>query len=113
MPEHIKYTKLNTESKRFQNTIKMICYRAETSFANLLAVHFKKDANEKRALAKSLIGSIADILPDYTNNILNIKIYSQANSRMNHAIEKILPLLNECETVYPGTNLVVNYQIAT
>ena len=113
MPEHIKYTKLNTESKRFQNTIKMICYRAETSFANLLAVNFKKDANEKRALAKSLINSTADIFPDYTNNKLNIKIYSQANPRMNHAIEKIIPLLNECETVYPGTNLVLNFQIAT
>lgn len=113
MPGHIKYTKLNSESKRFQNTVKMICYRAETSFANLLAVNFKKDANEKRALAKSLINSTADILPDYANNKLTIKIYSQANQRMNHAIEKIIPQLNECETVYPGTNLVLNYQIAT
>jgi len=113
MPEHIKYTKLNIESKRFQNTIKMICYRAETSFANLLAVNFKKDTNEKRALAKSLINSTADILPDYTNNKLNIIIYSQANPRMNHAIEKLIPLLNESETVYTGTNLILNYQIAT
>jgi len=113
MPENIRYTKLNTESKRFQNTIKMICYRAETSFANLLAVNFKKETNEKRALAKSLINSTADILPDYTNNKLNINIYSQANPRMNHAIEKIIPLLNECETVYPGTKLVLNYQITT
>jgi len=113
MPEHIRYTKLNIESKHFQNIIKIICYRAETSFANLLAVNFKKDTNEKRALAKSLINSTADILPDYTNNKLNIKIYSQANPRMNHAIEKIIPLLNDCETVYPGTNLVLNFQIAT
>lgn len=113
MPEHIKYTKLNIESKRFQNTIKMICYRAETSFANQLALNFKKDANEKRALAKSLINSTTDILPDYANNKLNINIYSQANPRMNLAIEKLIPLLNECETVYPGTNLILNYQIAT
>lgn len=113
MPENIKYTKLNIESKRFQNTIKMICYRAETSFANLLAVNFKKDINEKRALAKSLINSTADILPDYKNNMLIIKIYGQANPRMNHALEMIIPLLNECETLYPGTNLVLNFQIAT
>jgi hypothetical protein len=32
---------------------------------------------------------------------------------MNHAIEKLIPLLNESETVYPGTNLILNYQIAT
>jgi hypothetical protein len=91
----------------------MICYRAETSFANLLAVNFKKDINEKRALAKSLINSTADILPDYKNNMLIIKIYGQANPRMNHALEMIIPLLNECETLYPGTNLVLNFQIAT
>lgn len=113
MPEHIRYTKLNIESKHFQNIIKMICYRAETSFANRLGVNFKKDANEKRALAKSLINSTADILPDYTQNKLTIKIYSQANPRMNLAIEKLIPLLNECETDYPGTNLVLNFQIAT
>ena len=113
MPEHIRYTKLNIESKHFQNIIKIICYRAETSFANLLAVNFKKGTNEKRALAKSLINSTADILPDYTNNKLNVKVYSQANPRMNHTIEKIIHLLNECETVYPGTNLVLHFQIAT
>ena len=32
MPEHLRYTKLHMESKRFLNIIKMICYRAETSF---------------------------------------------------------------------------------
>ena len=37
MPNHLRYTKLNIESKRFLNVIKMICYRAETSFANVLA----------------------------------------------------------------------------
>lgn len=113
MPEHIRYTKLNIESKHFQNIIKIICYRAETSFANLLAVNFKKGSNEKRALAKSLINSTADILPDYTNNKLNVKVYSQANPRMNHTIEKIIHLLNESETVYPGTNLVLNSELQT
>ena len=45
MPEHIKYNKLNIESKRFQNIIKMICYRAETSMANLLSNSFNKGSN--------------------------------------------------------------------
>jgi hypothetical protein len=113
MPDHIKYTKLNTESKRFQNIIKMICYRAETSCANLLSPNFKKSANEKRALVKSLINSSADVIPDYQNNRLTVKIYTQANQRMNFAIEQVIQLLNESETIYPGTNLVLNYKIAT
>lgn len=113
MEEQIRYNKLHTESKRFQNMIKMICYRAETSFANLLSNEFKKSLNEKRALVKSIIFSHGDILPDYANNTLTVSIYSQANPRMNHAIEKILELLNQTETRYPGTNLVLNYKIAT
>ena len=113
MPDNIKYNKLNLESKRFQNIIKMICYRAETSCANLLSADFKKSINEKRALVKSIINSHADIIPDYQNNQLTIKIYTQANPRMNLAIENAIQLLNETQTKYPGTNLVLNYKIAT
>lgn len=113
MPENIRYNKLNTESKRFQNILKMICYRAETSCANLLSKDFKKSINEKRALVKSIINSHADIIPDYSTNQLTIKIYSQANPRMNLAIEKVMETLNETETKYPGTNLVLNYKITT
>jgi hypothetical protein len=113
MPDDIKYNKLNIESKRFQNIIKMICYRAETSCANLLSENFKKSINEKRTVVKCIINSTADIVPDYENNKLNINIYSQANPRLNRSIEKAINLLNETETKYPGTNLVLNYKIAT
>ena len=71
MPDDIRYNKLNMESKRFLNIIKMICYRAETACANLLSSGYAK-----RALVKSIIKSHADILPDYQNNQLLIKIYT-------------------------------------
>lgn len=113
MAEEIRYNKLHTESKRFQNIIKMICYRAETSCATLLSTGFKKSVNEKRALVKSIIGSHGDILPDYSNNTLTVKIYSQPTPRTNQALETAIDLLNQTETKYPGTNLVLNYEIAT
>ncbi|MCF6357847.1 MAG: hypothetical protein L3J54_08580 [Draconibacterium sp.] len=77
MPENVKYNKLNLESKRFQNIIKMICFRAETSFANLLSKYYNKSINEKRAIVKSIINSHADIIPDYQNNKLIVRLYSQ------------------------------------
>ncbi len=113
MPDNIKYNKLNIESKRFQNIIKMICYRAETSCANLLSANFNKSINEKRAVVKSIINSTADIVPDYKNNQLNINIYSQASPRMNRTIENIIETVNATETKYPGTNLMLNFKIAT
>jgi Transposase protein len=113
MPDNIKYNKLNLESKRFQNIIKIICYRAETSFANLLSGNYKKSINEKRTLVKSIINSHADIVPDYQNNTLTVKLYSQSSPRMNDAIKNICNLLNQTKTQYPGTDLILNYKIAT
>ncbi|NLB26979.1 MAG: hypothetical protein GX820_09850, partial [Bacteroidales bacterium] len=54
MPEHTRYNKLKTESKHLQNIIKIICYRAETTIANLLAANYRKSSNEIRALVKSI-----------------------------------------------------------
>ena len=113
MPDNVKYSKLDIESKCFQNIIKMICYRAETSFANLLSTNFNKSINEKRAVVKSIINSNADIIPDYQKNILTVKLYCQANPRMNNALKKAIPILNESEIKYPGTDMVLFYEIAT
>ena len=113
MPENVKYNKLNIESKRLQNIIKMICFRAETSFANLLSNYYNKSINEKRALVKSIINSHADIIPDYNNNHLVVRLYSQATPRMNDAIQNICKLLNDTKIKYPGTQLTMVYEIAT
>jgi predicted DNA-binding ribbon-helix-helix protein len=113
MPEHLRYTKLTIESKRFLNIIKMICYRAETSCANLLADHYRKHNNEKRALVKSIINTNGDLVADYENKTLIIKLYTQSNPRMNYAITKLCNLLNKTETLFPETELKMKYELAT
>ncbi|MDT9257694.1 MAG: hypothetical protein P5686_26410, partial [Limnospira sp. PMC 1254.20] len=67
-----RYNKLHTESKLFLNVIKMICYRAETSFANQLANHYTstKHINEKRSLAKSIIHTPCNMYVDQQNQTL-------------------------------------------
>jgi hypothetical protein len=113
MPEALRYNKLKTESKHLQNIIKMICYRAETAFANMLAAEYKKKTNEIRALVKSILFSMADIIPDYEKNTLSVKLYSLATPRDNLALEKICLLLNDTETVFPSTNLKLIFKMAT
>jgi len=105
MPEALRYNKLKTESKHLQNIIKMICYRAEAAFANMLAAEYKKKTNEIRALVKSILFSMADIIPDYQKKTLSVKLWSLAAPRDNLTLEKICALLNETETVFPGTEL--------
>ncbi len=113
MPDDIRYNRLHVESKHFQNTIKMICYRAESSFANILNSYYKRYNQEKRSFIKTIINSYADILPDYDNNTLSVSMYSLSSPRMNEALSKVCSLLNDTETLYPGTNLMLKYEIAT
>lgn len=113
MPENERYNKLKTESKHLQNIIKMICYRAETSFANMLAINYKKKTNEIRALVKSIIFTKVDSMPDYKNNTLTITLYALSTQRDNNAIENICQILNDTETIFPGTDLKLVYKTAT
>jgi hypothetical protein len=113
MADDKKYNKLQTESKYFMNIIKMICYRAETAFANHISKYYRKDTDEKRALVKSIIWQPCDIFADYAKNTLSIGLYTLASPRMNKTLNDVCILLNETETVYPGTNLVMIFKIQT
>lgn len=113
MPAENRYTKLDQESKHLQNIVKMICYRAETAFASLLAPHFSRSRDEIRALVKSVIMQAIDLQPDYKNGKLEITLYPLANRRSNQAVGKIIDTLNQTKTKYPGTDLVLFYKIAT
>ena len=105
MPETQRYNKLKKESKLFINIIKMIVYRAETALVNLIAPYYKNVEKDGRMLIKGLLQTNADILPDYVNNTLTIKIHSLANTRANKAVDSLCALLNETETNFPVTNL--------
>lgn len=113
MEEKNRYNKLDLESKLFQNIIKMICYRAETNFAILLSANYKKKTSEMRALTKSLINTKSNIILNETDKTLTIELYSLANNRDNTAAKRICKILNDSETVFPGTNLRLFYKIAT
>lgn len=110
MASESRYNKLHAESKLFMNIIKMICYRAETTFANILQEYLPRGADEKRMLVKQIINTAADLLPDYENKKLVIVLHSLSAPRFNVAIEKIIPLLNDTQTIFPGTDLVLVFK---
>lgn len=113
MPEDEKYTKLDMEGKLFQNIIKMICYRSETTVALLLKGEIYTKQEEIRSLVKSIIKSRGDILPDYEQETLTIKLYTLSAPRDNRALEKLCELLTDSQTLYPGTELRLIYKLAT
>ena len=113
MPESIRYNRLNKEAKALQNTIKMICYRAETALARLLAPHYKRANHEIRALIKTIINTPINMVVDRKNELLRITLFPLANQRSNDAVGKICDTINDTNTIYPGTNLKLSFKIAT
>jgi hypothetical protein len=113
MPESIRYNRLNKESKALQNIIKMICYRAETALARLLAPHYKRANQEIRALIKSVIYTPANMEVDPKQELLTLTLYPLANLRSNEAVSKICDTVNATNPIYPGTNLRLFFKTTT
>jgi len=112
MPENQRYTKLHQESKYLMNIIKMICYRAETALANKLAPHFSRAENEIRMLVKAITHLSIDLMPDKENSLLNITLYPLSNIRSQNALAGIIDEVNATNTVFPGTNLKMKFNLA-
>lgn len=110
MSPETKFNKLKTESKLFMNTIRMITYRAETAVANILAPCYKKSENEIRMLVKEIIASDADMIPDEKDKILVIRLHSLSTPRANEAAKELCSILNESESLYPGTDWRLVYK---
>ncbi len=110
MSDDERYNKLKTESNLFINTIKMIAYRAETAVVNLLAPYYVNNDKDGRMLAKQIIGSDADLIPNYLNKTLTVRIHSLSSPRANRAVNKLCRLLNDTETLFPNTNLILRYE---
>ena len=114
MPEDKTYTQLKTESKKLMNLIRMIAYRAETAVANIICPFLEnKNAHQyKRMVVKQIIQSAADIDPDFDNQILNVKLHHLSAPRYNRAASKLAELLNQTQTVFPGTNMMLKFSVS-
>lgn len=110
MPDAIRYNKLKPESKLFMNVIKMICYRAETAMAEMVAPYFYKQKEEKRMLIKQIFNTPTDIIVNQEEQTLTIRIASLSAPRYNEAIGELCKILNATESIFPGTDLRLIYK---
>ena len=62
---------------------------------------------------KSVIFNTADIVPDEANGTLTVTLYSLASNRDNLAVGNACQILNDTETIFPGTNLKLIFKSAT
>jgi hypothetical protein len=110
MPEEERYNKLRQESKKLKNAILMLAYRAETALYNIFSQYYKANEKEGRMILKEIFTSDADMIPDYKNKQLIIKLHSLSTPRANEAVKKLCEFLNETQTHFPYTDLTLVYK---
>ncbi|ETR68131.1 MAG: hypothetical protein OMM_04743 [Candidatus Magnetoglobus multicellularis str. Araruama] len=101
---------LETERKMFIDTIKMLCYRAETELFNLIYPFFSRHADEGRAFIRSIFYLSGDIIPDDESGHIKIRYHTLVNRRANMALKEICKLMNEKQIRYPGTKKIIIYE---
>jgi len=67
----------------------MIYYRAETTLFTMIHNDFKKIENKKRALIKSLKKRKGDIMQNFQNNTLTVKLHKMSSPKENKVINQM------------------------
>lgn len=88
----------------------MIAYRAESALFNILAEYYKYTDKEGREILKEIFTSDADMIPDYVNYKLTIRLHSLSTPRANHAVKELCAFLNQTQTQFPYSNLSLVYE---
>ena len=112
LPEVERFQRLSTKSKDFLDTIKMICYRAETAMSNILKETMSR-GDDARSFAKTLYQLEADLLPDEEKGILKVRLHRLATRSADESLENLCSVLNETETIFPGTKLRLFYELVS
>ena len=112
LPEDERFSRLSTKSKYLIDTIKMIAYRAETAMSNLLRERMSHP-DEARSLLRAIYNAEGDILPDQEAGTLTIRLHPLANHMSSESIRYLCEELNSTETVFPGTNLRLVYELVS
>jgi hypothetical protein len=110
MPPDCRYNKLKSESKLFMNALRMIAYRSECAVANALVPHYSRSEEEIRMLVKEIIRCDADLIPDRRDKTLTVRLHSLSTPRADNAAHALCNILNETETIFPGTDLRMVYK---
>jgi hypothetical protein len=112
LPKPEQFKTLKKSGKQFIDTIKMIAYRSETAIVNILRKYISKK-DEARSLVRQIFQTDADIEPDKEKGILKINLHNMTNPRNNKYVLRLCKVLNQSETIFPGTNLRLVFDLVS
>ena len=110
LSEDQRFSQLRLEKKHFIDTIKLISYRAETAMAQIARERMQR-LDDARALMRQLYRTEADLIPNSENKTLTVRLHPLTAKTHDHAIRHLCEELNATETIFPGTDLRLVYEV--
>jgi transposase len=103
--------RLETEVKQITHAIRMAAYNAETTLARALNGHYARAGDEAYALIREALVSSGDIIPGPRE--LLVRLDPLTAPRRTQALAALCDQLTQATARYPGTDLVLRYEIKT
>jgi len=101
--------RLDTETKQITHAIRMAAYNAETTLARALNGHYARAGDEAYALIREALTTSGDIHPG--NGELLIRLDPLTAPRRTQALAALCDQLTAAAARYPGTDLVLRYEV--
>jgi hypothetical protein len=101
--------RLDTEIKQITHAIRMAAYNAQTALARNLDGRYARAGDEAHALIREALAGSGDIQPG--PGTLHIRLDPLTAPRRTRALAGLCQQLNKASTHYPGTDLVLNYEV--
>jgi len=112
LPEDQRLERLSVGTRQLLDTIKMVAYRAETAMAHTLQEAMWR-LDDARNLLRAIYVTEVDLLPEPSKQILRVRLHSLANRSSDNAVAHLCKELNDTETVFPGTELKMIYELVS
>jgi hypothetical protein len=101
--------RLDAETKQITHAIRMAAYNAETALARALHGHYARAADEAYAVIREALTVSGDIRPGPGE--LAIRLDPLTAPRRTQALAALCDQLTAAGTCYPGTDLVLRYEV--
>ena len=101
--------RLEAEVKQITHAIRMTAYNAETTLARTLNGYYARAGDEAYALIREALTASGDIHPG--DSELLIQLDPLTAPRRTRALTAICDQLNQTASRYPGTDLVLHYEV--
>jgi hypothetical protein len=112
LPDSHQFHRLAPSRRHLIDTVRMIAYRAETAMLPLLTDEYT-DSSDARAILQALFRSEADLLPDYRQKLLRVRLHRASRPAVDQRLHKLCQQLTDTATRYPGTKLTLVYELVS